>query len=455
MPSLQLVFQIISGLGPYFFTAISLAVFLGIFLPWGVSHPQKWLFLYIFGVVLLPFGGNDPDAGGSLYKQMTWGLLYVLCFVVILRSRKDNNSPKIRIPLEFILLYAFLFFTIAWSDYKLSSFKRYLLLVGLMMIAIISSKLSVRDRTFSSLVDKPIAFFMLCGAATAVAWPSVAFDTDGALRAFTSHKNTWGQFMLLCSVVFLTNVMARRNRMLYLPLLVVALILLYLSKSATSLLAFVFSTLCVLIFHGFSSKNITGKLVLASVTLTGAVAILVYSILHGQLPFDALIELVYTSTDKSSTLTGRTQLWQLMGSEIARHPWLGTGFGGFWVGLDGPAGALGRRLDWGPPTQAHSGYIDSLNEIGAVGMLLLAIVIAFHAYRCFGLYSKGLTDHFLLHVAILVSFLLNNYAESSLIQGTGMWWIIFTCSVVEVHNRLRLNQISTKKPPAVRSAYQF
>jgi len=50
---------------------------------------------------------------------------------------------------------------------------------------------------------------------------------------------------------------------------------------------------------------------------------------------------------------------------------------------------------------------------------------------------------------------LNNYAESSLIQGTGMWWIIFTCSVVEVHNRLRLNQISTKKPPAVRSAYQF
>jgi O-antigen ligase len=442
MPSFQLVFQIIAGLGPYFSVAILLALFLGLFLPWGVMHPQKWLFLYIFGIALLPFGGNDPDGGGSLYKQLTWGLLYVLCFIILLRSRKDQASPKLNVPPELLLLYTFLFITIAWSDYRLSSFKRYTLLVGLLLIALISAKLSLQGRSFASLLDKPIAFFMLCGVAMALALPELAFDSDGALRAYTSHKNTWGQFMLLCSVVFLNNTLNRNNLKLNVPLLFIAIALLYLSKSATSLLAFIFSTFFVLIVYGFFSKNIAAKLVLLAGALATAVALLVYSVLHGKLPFDALIELVFSSMDKSSTLTGRIQLWQLMGAEIVHHPWFGTGFGGFWVGLDGAAGALGRRLDWGPPTQAHSGYIDAMNEIGAVGMLLFAVVMAVHIYRCVGLYSAGLKSHFLLHVAIMISFLVNNYAESSLIQGTNMWWIIMTCSILEVSNRLRLH-----KPP--------
>lgn len=442
MPSFQLVLQIIASLGPYFSVAILLAMFLGLFLPWGVMNPQKWLFLYIFGIALLPFGGSDPDGGGSLYKQLTWGFLYVLCLIILLRSRKDQDSPKLNVPPELLLLYAFLFITIAWSDYRLSSFKRYMLLVGLLLIAIISAKLSLQGRSFASLLDKPIAFFMLCGVVMALALPDLAFDSDGSLRAYTSHKNTWGQFMLLCSVVFLNNTLNRINLKFNVPLLLIAITLLYLSKSATSLLAFIFSTFFVLIVYGFFSKNIAAKLILLAGTLATAVALLVYSVLHGKLPFDALVELVFTSMDKSATLTGRIQLWQLMGAEIVRHPWFGTGFGGFWVGLDGAAGALVRRLEWGPPTQAHSGYIDAMNEIGAVGMLLFAVVMVVHAYRCAGLYAAGLKSHFLLHTAIMISFLVNNYAESSLIQGTNMWWIIMTCSIIEVSNRLRLH-----KPP--------
>jgi O-antigen ligase len=450
MPSFQLVFQIIAGLGPYFSVAIFLAIVLGLFLPWGVINPQKWLYMYIIGLCLLPFGANDTDGSGSLYKQLTWALLYILCFVSIVRFRDNISAQNINIPIELILLYGFIFITIAWSDYKLSSFKRYILLIGLLLIAILSSKLSMLDKSFAKLIDKPLAFFMLLGLVVVVAWPRLAFDADGALRAFTSHKNTWGQFMLLCSIIFLNNVLVSDNRKLYLPILVVSLTMLYASKSATSLLAFISSTLCVLVAYGFSSKKLAGKLILLSIMLTCAVGVLVYSILHGVLPFEALVELVYKTTDKSSTLTGRTQLWQLMGAEIARHPWFGTGFGGFWVELDGPSGALGRHLDWGPPTQAHSGYIDGLNEIGAVGMLLYAVVIAFHAYRCFELYSAGMKDQFLLHLGIIISFMITNYAESSLIQGTNIWWIIMTCSIIEVNNRLRLHQAIVKKVPKAR-----
>lgn len=443
MPSLQLVFQIIAGLGPYFSVAVILAILIGLFLPWGVVNPEKWLFFYAIGLCLLPFGGNNPDGEGSLYKQVTWGVLYTLCFIIISRASRDKNSPKIKIPIELIVLYVFILFTITWSDYKLSSFKRYILLVGLFLIAIISSKLSLRDRSFAGLIEKPVAFFMLCGAAFAAAFPGKAFDTDGALLAFTSHKNTWGQFMSLCSILFFSNILSRKGRAFYIPLLAVSLSMLYMSKSATSLLAFAFSSSFLLLMKGFSSKNVVGKMLVLAFFLSGAVATLIYCIANGRLPFDTLIDLVFKVTDKSSTLSGRTFLWQLMGAEISRHPWLGTGFGGFWVGLEGAAGALVRRLDWGPPTQAHSGYLDVVNEIGIIGLLILSTVLLLHLYRCFSLYRAENRAHFAIHASLMTSFLILNYAESSFIQGTNIWWIVILCSIIEVFNRTQAVKAET------------
>jgi exopolysaccharide production protein ExoQ len=435
MPSIQLAFQIIAGLGPYILIAILLATLIGILLPWGIENPKKWLFLYIIGLCLLPLGGSDPSGGGSVYKQITWGLLYVICVVMLTRAQKDKASPDIRFPIELILLYGFLLFTIIWSDYKLSSFKRYLLLVGLFLIANISSKISLRSGSFTSIIDKPLAFFMFCGIAVAAISPGTAFDSDGSLQAFTSHKNTWGQFMCLCSLVFFNNVLARDNRKLNIPLLAISLFVLFLSKSATSMLAFTFSACCLLLINGFSSKSAVGKLTVLILILISSVATLVYSITHGNLPFDALTDIVFKVTDKSKTLTGRTFLWQLMGAEIQYHPWLGTGFGGFWVGLEGAAGVLVRRLDWGPPTQAHSGYIDVVNEVGFVGLVVVLIVLIAHLYRICTLYNPTTRKHFSLHFSMLTSFMILNYAESSFIQGTNIWWIIITCSLVEVFNR--------------------
>jgi hypothetical protein len=115
--------------------------------------------------------------------------------------------------------------------------------------------------------------------------------------------------------------------------------------------------------------------------------------------------------------------------------------------LDGPSGALVKRLDWGPPTQAHSGYIDVVNEVGAAGMLLLFIVVMAHLYRCFCLYKTGARQHFSLHFSIIISSLILNYAESSLTQGTNLWWIILTCSIIEVFNRVHAQKIDAAKHP--------
>lgn len=447
MPDLQLIIQIIAGLGPYFLVAILLAVILGLLLPWGIVRPQKWLYFYIFSIAFMAVGGTNPDGSGSSYKQATWGILYALCCIIIYRSRGEKNSPAIRFPLELLILYGFILISIGWSDYKISSLKRYILLIGLLLIAVITTKISISENSFVKILTKPLAVFMLGGAAIAAALPTLAFDSDGALQAYTSHKNTWGQFMLLCSIIFFNKVLLRENVRTYLPLLAISVTMLHMSKSATSLLAFIFSSFCVLLLQVFSSKNMAGRLLMLALVLTGAISTLVYSIIFGSLPFNDLVNLLFKVTDKSTTLTGRTFLWQLMGAEIERHPWFGTGFGGFWVGLEGAAGVLVKRLDWGPPTQAHSGYIDVVNEIGLAGMAVLAVVLISHLYRCLILYSKEIyaRDNFSLHTAIIISVLITNYAESSLIQGTNILWLILTCSIIDVFNRVNAKKFKHLK----------
>jgi len=35
------------------------------------------------------------------------------------------------------------------------------------------------------------------------------------------------------------------------------------------------------------------------------------------------------------TLTGRTSIWAVVLDKISKHPWLGYGYKGFWLGMEG------------------------------------------------------------------------------------------------------------------------
>jgi O-antigen ligase len=235
----------------------------------------------------------------------------------------------------------------------------------------------------------------------------------------------------------MNNFIAGNKRYLYGIMFFLSLASLFASKSATSIIAFVVSASFIILFIAATTKRNSVKIFFLTLAAFNAVACLIYTIKNGNLPFDAIIDLIFRATDKSTTLSGRTHLWQIMSSEVSRHPWLGTGFGGFWVGQDGPSGAVIHRLDWGPPTQAHSGYIDGVNEIGILGMALFLVVIFFHITRCFKLHLNGMTASFIFHFTIVSSFLISNYTETSLLQGTNLYFVIVMCSVIEVYNRAR------------------
>ena len=75
---------------------------------------------------------------------------------------------------------------------------------------------------------------------------------------------------------------------------------------------------------------------------------------------------------KDITFTGRTYLWAAIWEVIKKHILIGCGFQGYWVISNKDLLELYKNFVW-LPNQAHNGYLDILNEIGIVGLVLFAI----------------------------------------------------------------------------------
>ena len=78
---------------------------------------------------------------------------------------------------------------------------------------------------------------------------------------------------------------------------------------------------------------------------------------------------------KDPTMTGRTILWANVMMPILKHPFVGYGYKAFWQGLSGASADVTIRAGWhGGLSYSESGVLDLWLELGAVGLLLYAVV---------------------------------------------------------------------------------
>jgi O-antigen ligase len=366
---------------------------------------------------------------------------------MLYRTRKEPGLLKVRVPTELWVLLAWMLLSVTWSPHEFTSFKRYGLVIGALMIGVLTTRMTPLDQSSTKFLLVPLISYMVLGLVHLAISPDKAFDQDGAMRSYSIHKNAWGQFCLLYTLVLAHAVLTKKNNFYYMVLMVPAVAMLYMSKSATSILAFASTALVIGTLTSLLSHRLLGVTLLCLFLAGASVSTLVFTVVTGELPFDHLVNAVFKATDKSTTLTGRTHLWYLMWGEISRHLWTGTGIGGFWTGLEGASGVLARQLDWGPPGQAHSGYIDMLNEIGIIGMALLLLLLLRHLKNCWKLYRHGHRDGFIFHSSIATAFLTVNYAESTLFLGSNLWFIIFISSIVHASSLCSTPEMLGKDRP--------
>ena len=119
---------------------------------------------------------------------------------------------------------------------------------------------------------------------------------------------------------------------------------------------------------------------------------------------------------------------------------LGSGFGAFWVGHIGyamyPLENWSRATPEWRPGEGHNGYLDVYVDLGLIGVALVFLVIGF----AFSGALNDLQNEFelgALRLTLLLSIIMNNVTESSLLKGTHSLWFVFLLIAVNVPDATR------------------
>ena len=153
---------------------------------------------------------------------------------------------------------------------------------------------------------------------------------------------------------------------------------------------------------------ITGILVLA-LTLSGVSTL---ALMMGVGLKDALIAL-YGDT----TFTGRTDIWEFMSGFIQQSPWLGNGYRGFWsLGPESPKHA--SEVTFVRITgSGHSGFMDILLDLGAIGLGLLLLWMA-TGFAMIGKYGLRPAARSLCYMSLFIFLGFRNLLESGILWVT-------------------------------------
>ncbi len=387
------------------------------------------IFISLFGLSL---GGQDAMEG-SVIRQLTWALLGLIAVVHIFRNSINTQGFNFSLGgVTIWLIVIFAFSSTLWSTTPQSTFKRAILLMIVLLLAI---------AYFGHKYDKGLGFSQAIGTGllplivasvliTAVA-PGYAI-TDIGWRGATTHKNELGQAIGVALLISIYGNVHRRKagtwRWVTILFLTIGLVI---TRSSTALVA-VSTAISITSAIGlfiYLRQNENWLRVFLICAMTCLVVFHIAFLADVLPPIADLHKLLLHALGKSETLTGRTELWEMVLSQSMYHnPLFGGGYGGFWVGLDSIS-AYTAHHNGLYAGQSHNGYIDIYNDIGWTGLILTLLVSLGALINTLKLMLRGRSE-WKLCFALLISILVANYSESTLMRSTQFLNIVFLATVI-------------------------
>ena len=406
------------------------------------------LIVLCFGFSLLPAGFDWAQvtprgsfAEGSRIFQLQYGSVFLIGAILAWRNQYWSLVHARNLNPFLILFVLYCGLTMLWSPQPVVTLKRVIQLVGLIIAAIAISPPVGRPR---QLLDTLLGLFMgmmLISVLVVLILPHIGIDAElnRAWRGIFPQKNGLGAASALCAIFWVRQLMEKRMP----PTLCVfgimfSVSLLIMTKSTTALLVFM---LCCSFYLALRRRYLAGlfdgsrlRLTVAFVIVSG---LMLFYIFESRLPsWPEIFFPIQYFFNKSVDLTGRTEIWQLVFLEISKHPWLGIGYGAFWLGEGSASQYIIDVMHW-VPLQSHNGYLDILNELGFVGIGLFIGVMLFHIFNLTR-FMKIDREEAAIHWMLLLFILISNITESELFRGISFQNILFIFSSVVVSSRLTM-----------------
>ncbi|WP_306251537.1 O-antigen ligase [Parvularcula sp. IMCC14364] len=344
--------------------------------------------------------------------------------------------PLLKRGAFFFLLPALCLLSTLWSDAAMLSIRfGAFMAVTLVICAYTAARLDYRQFVVAVFVASSLLMVgsLLFGQTTFVG----GLDGGFAMIGIFPHKNVLGLRMLILIIAAIAILLDSRYapfwRLIAPVMILPALYLLFGSNSATALVLLFAGGLLTAVVGGIwpLAARIPGLrplLVSGSIIFVGFTGLAVANIYQVN-PYTALLERL----DKDTTLTGRTQIWEVGDQLIEEKPVLGLGAGAFW--RPGVSQATRISTMFGAENNQfyfHNAYYEVMVHLGVVGLIvfLLTMLKAYWLLIRQWLIAPHLHDGFILTIAAIL--LVRSFTESELFSVFIMNPMIFWTGVFMV-----------------------
>lgn len=352
------------------------------------------------------------------------------------------------------ILWPFLFYaalSIAWSpipDWTARGVTQLIFTAGAaVIIAQTLAPKSFVSAVAGSCMIATAASLVYLGSAL-VAQLSSGYPVQGV---FLGSKNSFGYveaLLILSSTSIVLDTTRRPTlRLFTIPCMCFAAILLFGSRSATAVGAFVPAFICsgaayFLIKFSPRWRAIIVVSVFAMSILSAVVAIPV---------MESAYSIFLDATGKDTTLTGRTLLWRWANTIIADNPILGSGYQAFWYEGNPYARVIWQEqgMGWRPGLNFHNQWYEMAAQLGYVGLAATFIPFLIVLSDVIRWAVRTPSPESCFFLGFLVYTTISTYVEVELYGQYSIPFIIFIAAYVYARKDKRERKRQTTQGPAI------
>ena len=315
----------------------------------------------------------------DLWSRSIWLVLLFGGFFLVARHG-TRSLLLFRTLNPFLLVFlALATVSVIWSIEPSVTLRRVSRIVTILLVCMGFTVVGWHAKRFQNVTRTLLTGLLIGSVIFIYAYPEIAIHHNvghpelmDAWHGLTTGKNIFGS-LAGTTVLLWFHAWLSKNAKFFPALFgsALAITCLVMSNSSTSLMSTIFAVVFMLIL--LRSPGSMRKVMPYLVALFAAL-ILIYAlaILHLVPGLDVILEPIVMFTGKDLTFTGRTDIWFVLNQHIHLRPWLGTGYGAYWVGPlpTSPSYEMLTRLFF-YPTEGHNGYLDVVNDLGLVGGLCL------------------------------------------------------------------------------------
>jgi exopolysaccharide production protein ExoQ len=316
-----------------------------------------------------------------------------------------------------------------WSIEPAATLLRFVSLAAIVLLCFAISLTGWHPRRFQQVAIPPMMFILVASLVLGMVAPEMVTEigTDisqkDAWRGITLTKNEFGMMASIGVIICVNGWLSREGRAYWsIAGIAVAFTCLILSRSNTSLFATIVGVLFMVLVM---RVPVIKRRYSTHVAVAIAVTILVSELAIQQLiPGVSILTAPITSlTGKDTSFSARTVIWNIIKEHIQAAPYLGTGYGAYWLGpVPTSPSYIFLSLMYFYPTESHNGYLEVVNDLGILGLICLLLFLFWFIRQALQLMQIDRSQA-ALYLALLFQQMVMNMSESEWFSRTSTFAI--------------------------------